>query len=256
MPDLRVLIVDDEPLARDRIRELLARETGVAVVGEARNGAEAAILAAEHDPDLVFLDVQMPEVDGFGFLELLGVEQAPVTVFVTAYDQYALRAFEVHALDYLLKPFDRERFQRSLQRARVAVEGRDRSDSNRRLAALLAEMVPERCYAERLVVKANDRTVLLRVSEVDWIEAAANYLRLHRGREVHLLRETMSSIEARLDPSRFVRIHRSTIVNLDRIAHLESWFHGDYCVKLIDGTSLTLSRTYRERFEEQLGRPI
>ena len=256
MADLRVLIVDDEPLARDRIREMLARETDVTVVGEARNGAEAALLVAEHDPDLVFLDVQMPEVDGFGFLELLGVEQAPVTVFVTAYDQYALRAFEVHALDYLLKPFDRERFRHSLQRAREAVEGRDRSDSNRRLAALLADMAPERRYAERLVVKTADRTVLLRVSEVDWIEAAANYLRLHRGREVHLLRETMNSIEARLDPLQFVRIHRSTIVNLDRIAHLESWFHGDYCVKLVDGTSLTLSRTYREHFEERLGRPI
>ncbi|HEX9892730.1 MAG TPA: LytTR family DNA-binding domain-containing protein [Gemmatimonadales bacterium] len=256
MPDLRVLIVDDEPLARERIRELLARETGIQVVAEARNGAEAAVMAAEHEPDVVFLDVQMPEVDGFGFLELLGPERTPVTVFVTAFDQYALRAFEVHALDYLLKPFDRERFQRALQRARDVLGGRETRAMSHRIAAMLAELTPERRYAERLVVKTADKTILVRTDEVDWIEAAANYLRLHRGRDVHLLRETMSSIESRLDPSRFVRIHRSTIVNLDRVAHLESWFHGDYCVKLADGTALTLSRTYRDRFEERLGRPL
>jgi two-component system LytT family response regulator len=256
MSELRVLIVDDEPLARDRIRELLAREQQVLVVGEAGNGADAALLVEQHDPDLVFLDVQMPEVDGFGFLELLGPERAPLTIFVTAYDQYALRAFEVHALDYLLKPFDRDRFQRALERARNTLLGREVDDSHRRIAALLAELAPERRYAERLVVKTGEKTLLLRVNEVDWIEAAANYLKLHRGKDVHLLRETMNSIETRLDPSRFARIHRSTIVNLDRIAHLESWFHGDYCVKLVDGTTLTLSRTYRDRFEQHIGKSI
>lgn len=249
-----MLIVDDEPLARERIRTLLRREDGVTVVGEAGNGADAVLLVEEQRPDLVFLDVQMPEVDGFAFLELLGPARVPAVVFVTAFDQYALRAFEVHALDYLLKPFDRERFQQALGRARDAIAGRQTREVNRRIGAMLSDLVPERRWAGRLLVKTNGKTLLLRTEEVDWIEAAANYLRLHRGREVHLLRETMNSIEGRLDPSQFVRIHRSTIVNLDRVAQLEPWFHGDYVVKLGDGTSLTLSRTYREQFEERLGR--
>jgi len=252
--ELRVLIVDDEPLARERIRALLRSEDGVTVVGEAGHGAEAALLVEEQRPDLVFLDVQMPEVDGFGFLELLGPDRVPAVVFVTAFDQYALRAFEVHALDYLLKPFDRERFQQALGRARDAIAGRETREVNRRIGAMLSELAPERRWAGRLLVKTNGKTLLLRTEEVDWIEAAANYVKLHRGREVHLLRETMSALEGRLDPSRFVRIHRSTIVNLDRVAHLEPWFHGDYVVKLADGTSLTLSRTYREKVEERLGR--
>ncbi len=256
MADIRALIVDDEPLARERIRELLAREAGVTVVGEARNGAEAARLVEERAPDLVFLDVQMPEVDGFGFLERLAPDRIPAIVFVTAYDHYALRAFEVHALDYLLKPFDRERFQAALNHVREVIAGQGTRAASARIAAMLAELAPGRAYADRVVVRTGGRTILVRTDEVDWIEAAANYLKLHRGRETFLVRETMNSIEERLDPARFVRIHRSTIVNLDRVAHFESWFHGDYVVKLLDGTSLTLSRTHRERVEQRLGRPL
>lgn len=246
----RVLIVDDEPPARALLRGLLAEEEGIVIVGEARNGAEAAIATTEGRPDLVFLDVQMPEVDGFGYLDLVGVDEAPVVVFVTAYDEYAMRAFDVHAIGYLLKPFDRDQFRNALGRARELIRGRATAGPGG-LGALLTDVRPRR-LAERLMVKHGGKTVLVRTEEIDWVEAASNYVKLHRGRQVLLLRQTMQAIEERLDPARFARIHRSTIVNLDRIAHLEPWFHGDVIVKLTDGTSLTMSRTYRPRFEERL----
>jgi len=257
MERIRALIVDDEPLARSRVRELLATQADVEVLGECGSGREAIASIRSRSPDLVFLDVQMPEVTGFGVLEALDPASAPVVVFVTAFDEFAVRAFEVHALDYLLKPFDRERFLNSLDRARRAVRRRRDGELDQRIAALLAEVGGGgRRYLTRLLVKTGSRTVLLRASDIDWIESAGNYVRLHAGKERHLLRETMTALEGKLDPEQFVRIHRSTMVNLERVRELEPYFHGDHVLKLTDGTRLTLSRTYRERLQERLGREL
>jgi len=253
---IRTLIVDDEPLARERVRELLEGESDVEIVGEAANGVEALTMILSEAPQLVFLDVQMPELDGFGLLRELGSEGLPVIVFVTAYDEYALQAFDVHAVDYLLKPFDRQRFCRSLARARDLLTGRDRNELDRRLQSLLEDLRPGERHLERILVKAGGKIRLVRVEELDYVEAAGNYLRLYQGRERHLLRETLSNFETRLDPARFVRIHRSIIVNLDRVAELEQALHGDYHVRLHDGRRLTLTRTYREHFQAVLGREL
>jgi two-component system, LytTR family, response regulator len=251
---IRTVIVDDEPLARERIRSLLEPEADVDVVAECGSGAEAIEALRGTSADLVFLDVQIPGPDGFGVLESLEPENTPVVVFVTAYDQYALQAFEVHAVDYLLKPFDEERFRRALDRARVAVAGRDGRAVNERLLSLLQDLKPQPGYLERLVVKSAGRLFFLRTTEIDWIESAGNYVCLHAGGESHLLRETMSGIERHLDPARFVRIHRTAIVNLDEIKELQPLFHGEYEVALRDGTKLTLSRSYRDRLQELMGR--
>jgi two-component system, LytTR family, response regulator len=261
---VRALIVDDERMARKRLRTLLTADADVDVVGECSNGRDAVTAIRERAPDLVFLDVQMPELDGFAVVQAIGVDRMPVTVFVTAFDQYALKAFEAHALDYLTKPFDRERFQTSLGRAkdqvrlREAVRQQDQtgsssapsrsreSDVNERLIALLSGLERRQQYAERLMVKTAGRVVFLRLDEIDWIEAAGSYVRLHVGRDAHLLHEGIASVLARLDPSRFTRIHRSTIVNLDRVRELQPWFHGDAVAILRDGTRLQVSRTYRD----------
>jgi two-component system LytT family response regulator len=254
MSPVRALIVDDEPLGRERLRTLLRAESDVEVVGECANGLEAVKSIDELSPDLIFLDVQMPELDGFGVLEAVGVDRMPPTVFVTAYDQYALRAFEVHALDYLLKPFTRGRFRKTLDRVREHLR-RDEPpapDLSKQLLELLKDVRTERQYLERLVVKSGGRVFFLRTSEIDWIEAAGNYLRLHAGQDVHLLRETMKNVETKLDPDRFVRIHRSIIVNTDRIRELQPWFHGEYVVILVDGTKLTSSRNFDEGLKRML----
>ena len=248
--------MDDEPLARSRVRELLATQSDVEVTGECSNGREAIAAIRSDRPDLVFLDVQMPEVTGFEVLEALEPASAPAVVFVTAFDEFAVRAFEVHALDYLLKPFDRERFLASLQRAREAVRLRAEGRLDERLGALLADLGAERRYLKRLLVKNGSRSVLLLAGEIDWIESAGNYVRVHVGRERHLLRETMTALEEKLDPERFVRIHRSVMVNLEWVREMEPYFHGDYVLKLLDGTRLTLSRTYRDRLQDRLGREI
>jgi two-component system LytT family response regulator len=253
---IRTLIVDDEPLARQRLRKLLEAEPDIEVIGECPDGESAVTAIVEHRPDLVFLDVQMPDLDGFGVLEAVGAEEMPTVIFVTAYDHYALRAFEVHALDYLLKPFDRERFDKALGRARAHL-GRDRpGEVHEQLQALLADVRPERKASERLVIKSSSRVFFLRVEEIDWIEAAGNYLKLHVGDETHLLRETMNSLEGRLDPDRFLRVHRSTIVNIERVQELQPWFHGDYLVILRDGTQLTLSRSYRQKLQDFFGNAL
>jgi two-component system LytT family response regulator len=243
---IRTVIADDEPLARERLRALLDAEPDIEVARECRDGNEAVAAIRAESPDLVFLDVQMPELDGFGVIETVGVENMPAIVFVTAYDEYALQAFEVNAVDYLLKPFDRERFQKALARARAHV-GRQADDINRRLLALIQGLKVPQGYLERLVIRSSGRIFFLKAEEIDWIEAAGNYVRLHTGKESHLLRETMNSLEQKLDPARFLRIHRSTIVRIDRIAELQPLFHGDYVVVLQGGTRLTLSRGYRER---------
>ena len=250
---IQALIVDDERLARKRIRSLLKNERDVEVVGECADGAEALAAIRKQSPDLVFLDVQMPEMDGFQVLQEVGGDRMPAVVFVTAYDKYALRAFEVHALDYLLKPFDEDRFGEALRRAKEQVLGGSNGELHDRLIALIEHLRSGERYVDRLLVKASGRVLFLKTEDIDWIEAAGNYVRLHVGRESHLLRETMNTIETRLDPAHFLRIHRSTIVNLDRIKEMQPWFSGEYVVLLKDGTELRLSRGYRDKFDERLG---
>jgi two-component system, LytTR family, response regulator len=255
MAKLRTLIVDDEPLARGRLRQLLDEEPDIEIIGECEDGMEALETIREQRPDLVLLDVQMPELDGFGMLAELGQENMPAIIFVTAHDQFALRAFEVHALDYLLKPFDAERLQISLKRARAWLERRGSDDLGSRLTAMLMDLRGGAGKTQdRLAVKSSGRVVLLKHEEIDWIEASDNYVNLHVGKESHLLRETMNSLEQRLPADRFLRISRSTIVNLDRVRELQPLFHGEYSVILRDGTRLSLSRGYRDRLSLLLGK--
>jgi two-component system LytT family response regulator len=253
---IRVLLVDDEPLARQRLRALLEAEPDLEIAGECADGGQAVEAIRTHRPDLIFLDVRMPELDGFGVLEALAEEPRPAVIFVTAYDRFALKAFEVNALDYLLKPFDRERFRKALARAREQIGRAQGDEVGQQLRALLEDARGGRKYLDRVVIKSSARVFFLRVEEIDWIEAAGNYLKLHAGREEHLLRETMSNLEARLDPARFLRIHRSTIVNVERIQELQPWFHGDYLVLLRDGTRLTLSRSYRQKLQDWFGNSL
>lgn len=256
---IRALIVDDEPLSRQKIAGFLASEPDIEIVGERANGREALEALQQEPIDLLFLDVQMPELDGFGLLEALEDEAPPAIIFVTAFDQYALKAFEVHAIDYLLKPFDKERFQKALGRARETLarnpaRGALPVELRSLLGALHTQNQPK--FTERLVIKTGGRIYLVKSDDIDWVEAEGNYVRLHVGAAAHLLRETMTNLEQKLDPARFVRIHRSTLVNLERIHELQPWFRGDYVVILKDGQKLTLSRGYRERFEAALGRPL
>ncbi len=247
---IKTLIVDDEPIARDRVRRMLHDESGIEIVGECGNGAEAAAFINENQPDLVFLDIQMPEMTGFEAVQSIALKKVPVIIFVTAFDQYAIQAFDVHALDYLLKPFNRERFKRAVGRAREQIEKTQTGKIDERLASLLADLTTNKKYLERLVVKTVGRVFFLRTEEVDWIEAAGNYAKLHVGREGHLIRETMNGLEAKLNPDKFLRIHRSTLVNIDRIKELSPLFSGDYTVMLKTGAELTLSRNYRDRLLE------
>jgi len=258
MSKIRALVVDDEPMARDRVLSLLQAEEDVEVVGECGDGTQAVAAIHSQSPDLVFLDVQMPGHNGFEVIEAVGTERMPTVIFVTAYDEYALKAFEVHALDYLLKPFGRDRFQQTLQHARAILERRRAGDLGRRLLALVNDIKtePGPPRLERLVVKSGGRVFFLRTDEIDWIEAAGNYVRLHLGDESHLFRETMNHMETRLDARRFARIHRSRIVNVERIRELQPWFNGEYVVILRNGTRLTLSRNYRERLQEQLAKGV
>jgi two-component system LytT family response regulator len=254
MSKIRALVVDDEPLARDRVTSLLQQEADVEVIGACHDGTQAVAAIHNQAPDLVFLDVQMPGHNGFEVIEAVGADRMPTVIFVTAYDEYALRAFEVHALDYLLKPFGRERFRETLRHARASLERRRAGDLGRRLLALVNDIKPEPSKLERLVVKSGGRVCFLRTDQIDWIEAAGNYVRLHLGEESHLFRETMTRMEARLDTRQFVRIHRSRIVNTDRVKELQPWFNGEYVVVLQSGTRLTLSRGYRDKLQEQLKR--
>ena len=250
---IRTLIVDDEPLARERVKRFLRDEKDVSIIGECGNGADAVKAIRSERPDLVFLDIQMPEKNGFEVIRSLDGKQLPTVVFVTAYDQYALQAFDVHALDYLLKPFNRDRFQRAVDRAREQIDDRRRGDLDERLTSLIENLKTDKKYLDRLVVKTVGRVFFLKTDEIDWIEAAGNYVRLHVGRESHMIRETMNGIETKLDPAKFIRIHRSTVVHIDRIKELHPMFSGDYAVMLRDGTELALSRNYRERFLELFG---
>ncbi|HEV3470417.1 MAG TPA: LytTR family DNA-binding domain-containing protein [Pyrinomonadaceae bacterium] len=258
---IRALVVDDEPLARKNLRVLLEADPEVELVGEAGGGAEAVRLIRERAPDLVFLDIQMPELNGFDVIERVGAERMPVIVFVTAFDRFALRAFEVHALDYLLKPFDDARFEKALRQAKLQVEQRSVKELGERLVRLLAEReggaAPQPApaqpqYLTRLLIKSAGRVFFLKADEIDWIGAEDYYVKLHVGRRSHLLRETMNELEARLDPQKFLRIHRSSIVNVERIKELHQLFNGDYSVVLQDGTELKLSRSRREHLQSLL----
>jgi two-component system LytT family response regulator len=258
MAKIRALIVDDEALARERIRTLLEDDAEIEIAGERADGREALAAIKAEAPDLLFLDVQMPEMNGFDVLAALAAEDVrlPVVIFVTAYDQYALNAFDVHALDYLLKPFDRERFQKALQRAKAQIEHERKGDLGQQLLSLLADLKPEPKTLERLVIKASGRVFFLRADEIDWIESAGNYVRLHVGRDAHLLRETMNILEAKLNPTKFLRVHRSSIVNVERIKELHPLFRGEYVIVLRDGTRLTSGRAYRNRLQELLENPL
>jgi two-component system, LytTR family, response regulator len=250
---IRTAIVDDEPLARERLRVFLKEEPGIELVAECRDGREAVETLSELRPDLVFLDVQMPEIDGFDVLSALGDGRPRAVVFVTAFDAYAVRAFDAHALDYLLKPYDRERFRATLRRVRERLGGAE-PELETRLAALLRQVGDRGSrFVERLTVRTGNRIRLVDVADIDYFEAEGNYIRLHAGERNYLVRETMTGLEASLDPARFARIHRSTIVNLSRVQELEPLFQGEYLLILKNGRRITSSRGYRSRVHEALG---
>ncbi len=247
---LRTYIVDDEPLAREWIRKQLEEDPDIDVVGESGDGFKAAVAIEELKPDLLFLDVQMPGLDGFGLLETLGPHAPANVVFITAFDQYAVRAFDVHALDYILKPFGRERVQEALARTKKRLLQQTTAQLTEKLLAVASSLGDERRYPEWFLVKAEGKSFFLKVVEIDWIEAARNNVILHVGTAAHVYHETTQGIEARLDPKRFLRIHRSTIVNIERIKELEPWFNGEYSVTLKDGTKLTMSASYKDRLRD------
>ncbi|HJZ66652.1 MAG TPA: LytTR family DNA-binding domain-containing protein [Blastocatellia bacterium] len=253
---LRTLIVDDESLARERIRDMLASDREIEIIAQCANGEEAIEAIQQLSPDLVFLDVEMPGIDGFGVLEALAPQQIPTIIFVTAYDQYAVRAFEVYALDYLLKPFDQERFDKAVDRAKAHIASERNEALNERILSALEEIKTKPVHLERLVIKMNGHVFFIKAEEIDWLEAEGNYVRLHAGKESYLLRDTISALESQLDSKKFIRVHRSAIVNIDRITELQPWFHGEYRIILGEGVELTLSRTYREKLHELLGRPL
>lgn len=251
---IRTLIVDDEAPARLRLRQLLQDTPDFTVAGEAGNGRKAVEFIRASRPDLVLLDVQMPNLDGFGVCAEIGPEVMPAVVFVTAYDQFALQAFDVHAADYLLKPVDRERFQKTLRHIRERLANARADAAPNPLLGLLAELRGERRNSERLAIKVDGKVIFLRASEIEWIEAEGNYVRLHRQGASHVFRDTLSALENDLPPDQFLRISRSVLVNLDAIRELQPLFYGDYSVILRDGTKLSLSRTYRDRVERWIER--
>jgi two-component system LytT family response regulator len=257
---IKTLIVDDEPLARQNLHVLLKDDPEIEIVGECGSGHEALRVIQAEPPDLLFLDIQMPEMDGFDVLKRIDHERLPAIIFVTAFDQYALQAFEVHALDYLLKPFNDARFEKALRQAKSQLEQREINNLSRKLFALLedrqdasqANKSGQPTFLTRLMIKSASRVFFLKVDEIDWIEADDYYVKLHTGHKSHLLRETMNELEAKLDAEKFLRIHRSTIVNIDRIKELSPLFNGDYAVVLQDGTELKLSRSRREHAQAVL----
>lgn len=244
---MRVVIVDDEPLARDKLRVFLARHPELELVGEASDGLEAVSVINRARPDLVLLDIQMPELDGLELVSALEQEPLPQIVFITAFDQYAVKAFELGAVDYLLKPVAPDRFDLAMSRAIENQRSSHPHELAERLSRALELMAPTRPRLERFLVKERDRSRFVPLAEIDWIESAGNYLKLHTRTESHLIRATMTEVEARLDPASFARIHRTTIVNLARVRYLEPWSHGDQRVVLDNGERLTLSRRYRDR---------
>ena len=249
---IRTLIVDDEALGRKRVRKLLESEPECEIIGECSDGQEAVAAMRSFTPDLVFLDVQMPELNGFEVLAQLEVERLPVIIFVTAHDQFALKAFEAQAIDYLLKPFEDERFYQSVERAKAYLEGHESRKMHERLQSLVKSLSPQTRLITRMAVKTGGRIFFIKTNEIDWIEAVGNYLNLHIGSEAHLLRGRVSELEKRLDPNQFFRIHRSTIVNLDRVKEFHPLFKGDGVAILKNGTRLSVSRSCNQRLQRLL----
>jgi len=253
---LTTLIVDDEPLAREGLRVLLSRDPEVSSIREARDGCEAVAAIRESHPDLVFLDVQMPEMEGFAVVRAIGAQSMPAVVFVTAHDRYAIQAFEINALDYLLKPVIEERFVKALARAKERIRSNFAADSHRQIIGLLETIASPRKPLKRLAVRSAGKTVFLDVEEVDWIGAAENYVELHAGKACHLLHVTMNTLEKSLDPETFLRIHRSIIVNCARIKEMHSGEHGEYVITLRDGVRLQSGRTYADRLKALVNNPV
>lgn len=267
---IRALVVDDESLAREALLVMLGGDPEIEVIAECRNGKEAVTAIREQSPEVVFLDIQMPEMDGFQVVEAVGAMQMPVTIFVTAYDKHALRAFEAHALDYLLKPFDHDRFNTALQRAKTCVRQQKLSEISEGLFAMLQDLKlktadppsevdskklespAQKEPIDRVVIKAGGRIYFLKVEEIDWVEGAGDYLSLHSGNQTHLIRETMGSFHAKLNPRKFLRIHRSTLVNIERIKDIRPLFKGEYLITLTSGIRLKASRGYRHELQPLL----
>jgi two-component system, LytTR family, response regulator len=267
---IRAIVVDDESLAREVLLVMLSDDPEIEVIAECRNGREAVATIREQSPDIVFIDIQMPEMDGFQVIEEVGAKQMPVTVFVTAFDKYALRAFEAHALDYLLKPFDHDRFESALQRAKTLVRQQKIGEMSENLFAMMQDMKlktgestseadnrkPEGADhqqpIDRVVIKSSGRIYFLKVEDIDWVEGAGDYLSLHSASGTHLIRETMGDFHARLDARKFLRIHRSTIVNIERIKDLQPLFKGEYVITLTSGKRLRSSRGYRRELQPLL----
>ena len=254
---LTTLLVDDEPLAREGLRMLLSGDPDVAAIHEARDGNEAVRAIREMRPDLIFLDVQMPEMDGFAVVKEIGADQIPPVVFVTAHDKYAIQAFEINAIDYLLKPVTAQRFQETLLRAKARLNPKQGSDdASRQILSLLETMATPRRYVKRLAVRSAGKTIFVDVEEIDWIEAAENYVQLHAGRASHLVHVAMNALEKSLDPEMFLRIHRSVTVNLARIKELQPAQHGEYVVTLTDGVRLQSGRVYSEKLKSLAANPF
>ena len=253
---IRALIVDDEALARKFIRRMLKDDRDFEIIGECSNGKEAVAIIKKQSPDAVFLDVQMPEMDGLAVLESIGIERLPEIIFTTAYEQYAVRAFELHALDYLLKPFDQPRFKDAIKYAKERFRSGRHNDGRTQISALLENIKNKPQHLERLVIKSGGRITFLRTDEINWIEADDKYVHLHTSQARPMVRQTLSAMEEQLDPAKFRRIHRSAIVNIERIAELQPLFSGEYSILLQDGTKLTLSRNYKDKLFDLLGRPL
>ena len=262
---IRVLIVDDEPLARENLQGLLSEDPDLLLVGQCANGIEAVEAIKTLEPDLLFLDVKMPRVNGFEVLKQIPLGQLPIVIFVTAYDQHALRAFEVNALDYLLKPFDDERFAMTMARVKTQFKQKRITEYNERVFSLMGSEYsplaapkptepPKTPYIRRIAVKTTGRIYFVEVDEIEWIQAARSYVQLHTTTKTHLVRETMSHFEANLDPQQFLRIHRSTLINIAFIRELQPYFRGDYLVILKDGTELKLTRRNRDKLDLLLNR--
>jgi two-component system, LytTR family, response regulator len=254
---IRVIIADDEPLAREKTSLFVKNISDLEVAAVCENGNEAIAACKHFHPDLLLLDIQMPEVSGFDVVQRLSPENIPGIIFVTAYDEFALQAFEYHAIDYLLKPFDFERFYSAINRARTLLQtNHERNSRDAQMKMLLDSIEKKEPPLNRLVVKTDGRIIFLKIGEIDWMEAAGNYIKLHVGSESYLVRATMNNIEKQLDPEKFLRIHRSSIINIERIKELRPWFNGDYKVVLNGNEQLVLSKGYRSSFNKLVGKAL
>jgi two-component system, LytTR family, response regulator len=253
---IRVLIADDELPARQRLMDLLHKDKQVGTVSQAENGAAAVEMIRAQRPDILFLDVQMPELDGLGVIDAIGAKEMPLTVFVTAYDDHAIRAFEANALDYLLKPFSDERFEATMARIKARLDERGMREFGMRVLEMVSREPQHEQWLDRLVVKAAGTTRFIRVADIEWIEAAGVYVTLHVGAKEVLYRAALNDLARKLDPVRFVRVHRSAIVNIESVSHLQPISHGEFEVVMKSGTRARISRTYRARLEKRLGQSL